>query len=414
MHLLLTDRFCDRAKSAGAQTDYFDETVSGLALRVSKHGVKAWSFVYTAPSGKRSRITLGRYPATSLANARTLALEAREVVEAGKDPRDRSDVMTVAVLVGSYIEKHTAGLRTAAEIKRRLHKDIVPVIGSVKLAELHRRDATRVVDAVTKRGAPTEAMRAFEDLRAMLRWAVSRGDLDHNPIEGMAKPAGSKPREQVLADDEVRTLWTGLPTALAKSLACQRVIKLCLVTAQRVGEVAGMRRSELDLKRALWSLPGSRTKNGHPHTVPLTENAMEIIRDALKDADEGAEDTGEAAAFVFPSGDAGLPPMAVAKTIIRALVPTKDHPRGRLGMTPWTAHDLRRTALTGMAKLGVAPIVLGHVANHRTTTKAGMTLSIYVQHAYEREKREALELWSGRLAGIIGGGAEVVTGRVST
>jgi Arm domain-containing DNA-binding protein len=106
MHLLLTDRFCDRAKSAGAQTDYFDETVSGLALRVSKHGVKAWSFVYTAPSGKRSRMTLGRYPATSLASARTLALEAREVVEAGKDPRGRSDAMTVAGLVDSYVEKH--------------------------------------------------------------------------------------------------------------------------------------------------------------------------------------------------------------------------------------------------------------------------------------------------------------------
>jgi hypothetical protein len=64
-----------------------------------------------------------------------------------------------------------------------------------------------------------------------------------------------------------------------------------------------------------------------------------------------------------------------------------------------------------MAKLGVAPIVLGHVANHRTTTKAGMTLSVYVQHAYEKEKREALELWADRLQGIIAGGAEVVTMR---
>jgi hypothetical protein len=62
-----------------------------------------------------------------------------------------------------------------------------------------------------------------------------------------------------------------------------------------------------------------------------------------------------------------------------------------------------------MAELGVAPIVLGHVANHRTTTKAGMTLSVYVHHQYEREKREALELWADRLQGIIAGGAEVVS-----
>jgi hypothetical protein len=64
-----------------------------------------------------------------------------------------------------------------------------------------------------------------------------------------------------------------------------------------------------------------------------------------------------------------------------------------------------------MAELGIAPIVLGHVANHRTTTKAGVTLEVYVQHAYEREKREALELWSNRLQGIISGAGDVVAMR---
>jgi Arm DNA-binding domain len=72
MRLLLTDGFCDRAKSDG-QTDYFDETVSGLALRVTKHGVKAWTFIYTSSAGKRARMTLGRYPEVGLAAARTRA-----------------------------------------------------------------------------------------------------------------------------------------------------------------------------------------------------------------------------------------------------------------------------------------------------------------------------------------------------
>jgi integrase len=80
----------------------------------------------------------------------------------------------------------------------------------------------------------------------------------------------------------------------------------------------------------------------------------------------------------------------------------------RIGIAHWTAHDLRRTALTKMAELGIAPIVLGHIANHRTTTKAGITLGVYVHHAYEREKREALELWANRLQGIISGEAKVV------
>jgi integrase len=401
--VVLTDRFVSNAKAQGVpQLDYFDEGTPGLALRVSSRGRKTWTFHYTSPrDGKRARLTIGTYPATTLASARGLATEARGAIEEGNDPRlHASGAMTVAALVDSYLEKHVAPLRSATEIERRIRKNIVPVIGDVRLSDFHRRDVNRCVDPITKRGSPIEATRAFEDLRAMLRWAVNRGDLDHNPIGGMKKPATSKPRERVLSDDEIRTMWAGLPTVLAKSPTCQRIIKLCLVTAQRVGEVAGMRRAELDLKQALWSLPGSRTKNGHPHSVPLSDEAIGIIKEALADADK---------TFVFPSGDAAMHARAVAKTIARATEASKDHPKGRFGLTPFTAHDLRRTALTGMARLAVAPIVIGHVANHRTTTKAGMTLAVYVQHQYEKEKRGALELWAGRLAGIIGGGAEVVT-----
>jgi integrase len=386
MRVLLTDRFCERAKSTSVQTDYFDENVSGLALRVSAKGIKAWTLHFTGPTGKRVRITLGRYPSTSLANARTLALDAKSAVADGRDPRGAGDEMTVNDLAARYVEIHAAGLRSADEIKRRIYRNIVPIIGNVKLSELHRRDATRVIDAVAKRNAPGEAMRCFEDLRAMLRWAVSRGDLDHNPIEGMRKPQGSKPRERVLSDDEIRTLWSGLPQALALTPEYQRVIKLCLVTGQRVGEVAGMTRGELDLKHKLWHLPGARTKNGHAHTVPLSPLAIELIGNA--DSEQ-----------VFPNSTR-KPSLAVSGIIYRA--------QHRFGIAQWSVHDLRRTALTGMAKLGVAPIVLGHIANHRTTTKAGMTLSVYVHHAYEKEKREALELWADRLQGIIAGGAEVV------
>src|SRR5262249_28653028 len=154
-----------------------------------------------------------------------------------------------------------------------------------------------------------------------------------------------------------------------RSLECQRIIKLCLITAQRVGEVAGMVPAELDLKAREWRLPGVRTKNGHPHVVPLSDLAIEIIKEAMADAGKGAP--------LFPAGKGSLPPAAVARTIVRAHATSKERPHGRFGIAPWSAHDLRRTALTGMARLGVAPIVLGHVANHRTTTRAGVTLAVY-------------------------------------
>lgn len=164
------------------------------------------------------------------------------------------------------------------------------------------------------------------------------------------------------------------------------------LAGQRVGEVAGMRRSELDLKANVWRIPAARSKNGHAHDVPLTAMAIEIIAEA------GQGD------YFFPNAEGAgpLPAHAVAKTITRAQKPDKDRPHGRFGIADWTAHDLRRTVVTGMAKLGVAPIVLGHVINHRSVTKAGVTLSVYSQHTYEAEKRHALDLWADRLAAIVG------------
>jgi integrase len=145
-----------------------------------------------------------------------------------------------------------------------------------------------------------------------------------------------------------------------------------LVTAQRVGEVTGLQPTELDLTRSVWVIPAERSKNGYPHSVPLSPLALSLL----------------------PEGEG----WGVNKNIVSDIV--WQHQRRSAG--GWTCHDLRRSALTRMAELGVAPIVLGHVANHRTTTKAGMTLGVYVQYEFEKEKREALELWADRLQEIIG------------
>jgi integrase len=134
-------------------------------------------------------------------------------------------------------------------------------------------------------------------------------------------------------------------------------------------------------------LPGARTENGFPHCVALSDLAIRIINEALADARDSP--------FVFPSNGGALPAMAVARTIFRA--------QKRFGITQWSAHDLRRSAITGMARLGVPPIVLGHVANHRTTTKAGVTLGVYAHHDYADETRQALDQWSAHLANIVEG-----------
>ena len=300
----------------GQRTDYFDETVSGLALRVTALGHRSWSFCFTSPrDGKWSRATIGTYPATSLAAARGKALEARGHVEAGQDPRlvlagQGTAGMTVAALVDAYLaDPERAALRSKAEIERRLRKNVVPFIGAVKVADLRRRDVRNVTDAILRRGRKVEATRVFEDTRAMVRWAVQNEYLEANPLDGMSKPAESTASDRVLTDDEIKTLWNGLPDALAKSIQCQRILKLCLVTGQRVGEVAGINRAELDLKAREWRLPRTRTKNGHAHVVPLPDLAVRIIKEALADAGDRGP--------LFPCGRGSLSPAVVARTVLR-------------------------------------------------------------------------------------------------
>src|SRR5262249_40314881 len=132
MKLQLTDRFCTHAKSNIAQTDYFDATVPGLALRVTSKGTKAWTFLFGTP---RRRITLGRYPSISLASARTLAIETR----------DGRTAESIAALAEVYLKSIQAN-RSAQEVERRLRKDVLPVIGHIPLRDLHCRDVTRVID----------------------------------------------------------------------------------------------------------------------------------------------------------------------------------------------------------------------------------------------------------------------------
>ena len=116
--------------------------------------------------------------------------------------------------------------------------------------------------------------------------------------------------------------------------------------------------------------------------MPLSDFAIEIIHEAMADAGKREQ--------LFPCGKASLSPVAVARTILRA------NDTNRFGIAPWSAHDLRRSALTGMARLGVAPIVLGHVANHRTTTRAGVTLGHYSTYLRQGEARGARP-WAERL-----------------
>jgi integrase len=401
--LALTDRFVAGAKTFDQQpqTDYFDSKCSGLALRVSETGVKSWTFLFSDPgTGKRARMTLGGYPALPLATARTKAIEAKGYIEEGIDPRSinqqhGASQITVAEVFQRYVsDPDKLKLRTLHEIHRRFRRDILPTIGQVKLSELTKRDVKDVTDKIMRRAAPTLAWHVFKDIRAMLNWSIANDFLQANPIQHVEAPGGFNVCDRTLTDDEIKTLWHVLPTALARSINCQRILKICLITGQRLGEVSGMTRGELDLKRKLWTVPGERVKNGYTHTVPLSDLALSAINEALADTEGDA---------VFPDQDGKpfrSPPVTTA--VLRA------QEKNRFGISAWSPHDFRRTCLDNMARLGVSPNIIAEVANHRSVAKSGITFAHYIKHSFENEKRQALELWSDRLAAIIENKAAVV------
>ena len=222
----LTDKFCQAAKAVvGRKTDYFDTTVKGCVLRVSAAGAKAWYIVYGPPS-KRQWVKLGTYPEIPLGGdkgARQRARDIRAKVGDGGDPaadkKAAQASMRVSDLVESYIKRRACTRRSGKEIARRLRKNVsgkdaegrlLPgrsegCIGDVRLADLHRRDLSRAIDALKDRDAHVEANRLFEDIRAMVRWARGRGDLNENLVEGMQRPSEVVQRDRVLTPAEIRT-----------------------------------------------------------------------------------------------------------------------------------------------------------------------------------------------------------------
>lgn len=411
----LTARFCDTAKAVnGRKTDYFDTSTRGLCLRASAGGTKAYYLVYSKPDRSRAWLKLGTHPELTLAKARQKARDARAAVGDGDDPVLRKKALaatqTVAALVENYVARHASTKRSGNEIARRLRKNVSEVIGSIKLSELHRRDITRCVDAVSDRGAHVEANRMFEDLRAMIRWARGRGDLDQNLTEGMRKPTQTTPRDRALTADEIEMMWAKLATAEMRE-STRRILRLCLLTAQRVGEVCGMTHDEVDLGRTLWTIPATRTKNGREHFVPLSTMSAAIIREQIAEVNALAKRKGRGGpVWIFPAP--GSRAKVTAASIPKALKRIEAGVNGTetiLGVAPFTPHDLRRSAATLMEEAGVSPFVVGHVLNHVSITKASITSRVYARYNYEKEKREALDILAARVAAIIEGRGGNVT-----
>jgi integrase len=388
----LTDRFVHNAKPREGQTEYFDDTTRGLALRVST-AAKSWCFHYTT-SGTRKRLTLGTYPATSLSKARTLATEAKSLLEEGMDPSTvrAAKENTLRAICEEYLAREGPRLRTAQERQKTFERLVYPRLGTTQIDAIKRTDIVRLLDKIEDERGPVMADKVLAFLSKLFSWHASRSDEFRSPlVRGMARTKSKeRARERTLTDDELRMVWkraevNGIFGAF---------IRFTLLTAARRSEAAHMTWGEID--GAVWTLPAARNKTKVDLVRPLSEAALVVLAQ-MNEAGQG----------IFPGplmSDRAVFSVKDGKPITGFWNYKLDFDKA-CGVTGYTLHDLRRTARSLLSRAGVSADIaercLGHVI--------GGVRGIYDRHEYFEEKKRAFELLAGQIERIVNPQANVVS-----
>jgi integrase len=380
---------------SGGDAAYFDKgprqhRAKGLALRVRKDGSRTWVFFYRT-AGKLRRFTIGTASNNSsgwtLAKARTTALRLRADVKNGLDPvsehRETEARAKESIEAKTFKEVADAYLLTRQrDMKPRSHAECARHLNT-HWKTFHKLPAHTVdADVIAERlkeieadSGPVARNRARSTLGAMFRWAVIERQckqLKINPVKDTGKTEENGSRVRTLTDRELAAIWRATPDT-----GYGRIIRLLMLTAQRRDEIGGLRWSEVDVAAQTIGLPGERTKNRLPHDIPLSKLALGVLADQPKR--RGRD-------LVFGEGEGGFSGWSRSKDRLDAECGVKD----------WTLHDLRRTAATGMANLGVQPHIIEAVLNHISGHKAGVA-GIYNRSTYAADKRAALELWANHI-----------------
>jgi len=351
---------------------------------------------------------IGDYPGVSLAEARKRHADAMMELQKGIDPGKKAKEQktrrvaapTFKDLLDEFWKMELSKSPTAKERKRLIEKDALPEWMKTKVTEIRRRDAVLLLDKVRER-APVGANRLQGVLVRMFNFAAERGMIDFSPLTGMRR-GKEKSRSRVLTDEEIKKLWNALtienndidifhPTKLA--------LKAILLTGQRPGEVASMRRN--DIKDNIWIVPAEDRKNGEENQIPILPMMAEILEQAKKYSYNSQ--------YVFTSP---MSPLYIHKKKDKAKPKDEDLPLNRLALSralqrhipemeiteQFTPHDLRRTLRTRLAEIGVSDIVAERVLGH----KLQGIMAVYNRHSYDTEKRQALAAWEKRLSEILG------------
>jgi integrase len=412
--LKLTQVAVERLKPpASGRIEVWDSQLPGFGLRISETGRKTWQAFYRVERRiVREKLgTLAQIP--NVADARELARQSMTKARTGGNPVDdrrrkeeeercQSEAeelrrkSTLATVIDRYLAERPADrsrkpmrAEYLAETARSLDKNVKQsALGKQPLDEITGDDIKRLVRSIAK-DAPSQANHTLAYLKAMLGWAVDEGLIERNPAASVKMPAHKVERERALSDEEIRSFW----------LACDEIgwpfgplAQLLLLMGQRRDELAHATWSEFDLAKQTWALPGERTKNGRSHIVHLSALAIETLEKLPRIASKKG--------WVFTTGlgggEAPVSGFGRGRERIAAAMAAASGEE----VTPFTLHDLRRSAATGMAALAIAPHVVDKILNHSSGKIAGVA-KIYNRFEYLPERKAALETWARHVESLI-------------
>jgi integrase len=358
----LTDLSLLNFKPSQKLIDFWDTSLPTFGVRVSPKGTK--TFMLKLHGGRQA---IGRYPIISLQEARS---EAKRLLAERTLGKLRPQSITYPQAANLFVEDKARSRRpkTAESYEWMLNRFTF----KGQLSEIRGDDIARTLKGIKSRSTYDHALVAA---RIFFNWAIKRRYIDHNPAFGLS-PHGTPTRSRVLSDAELKAVWKA-----ADQIGGHygTIVKLLLCSGQRRGEIAALHTSWIQNDHIV--LPKEITKNGRQHSFPIGTFCASLLPTMTQ-------------GLLFPARgttNKSFNGWSKSKAVLDILS----------GVTKWTLHDLRRTFATNAAQLGVAPHVVEKLLNHATGTISGVA-GIYNRFQYEKECREAIELWENKLHSIVG------------
>lgn len=387
----------------------WDAELKGFGTRISPKGRITWLAQKAFGRGKGStqRVVVGHYPGMSLDQARieaghTIARLARgEDVQSAVKQAKAAKVAsrqcpTVKEAVTDYLKEREndpnrdANSRYESEIAQLFNRKIVPELGASKrINEISKADIKAMIKTRKDAGHYVAARNLYVQLKPFFDWSIHEELISVSPCIGVIPPDVAKERQHKITDTEIKALWA---CATPETNMLGDYFRVLLLTAQRRGEVASMQWQGVNLDRAEWIIPASKTKNGREHLVPLSPLVVSILK---------AQPERKPSEYVFGKfPHAPVSGFSKAKRELDEAMLAKlqeDDPEAEL--SDWRIHDLRRTAASGMASLGIQPHVVEAVLNH-TPVKLQRTYQVW---QYADERRKALGVWADHVDRLVNG-----------